>query len=117
MKYFLPAIVLTLLIAYFSTRGGVSLPVDLMSIDKLEHFFAYFGLAVTFLWGFWKIARLTNRTAWIVFFCCSLYGFGLEIIQYAYFPDRFFELLDIVANICGAFAGLYLFRFFVNKTS
>ncbi len=115
--FFVPGVVIALLIAYFSTSGGVQLPLKLMSIDKLEHFAAYFVLTVSFLWGFWKIGKLVRHIPWIVFFSAVGYGTLLEFIQFAYFPDRFFELLDIVANICGSFAGLYLFRFFVNKTS
>lgn len=106
----------TLLIAYLSTRGGVKLPVEVIQVDKLGHFAAYLCLAVSFLWGFWKIGKLTNRLSWYVVFCASGYGIVLEFIQFAYFPDRFFELLDIVANICGALAGLYIFRFIVIKT-
>ncbi len=117
MIYFLPGIAAAILIAYLSTSGGVQLPVGLMSVDKFGHFVAYLGLCGSFLWGFWNIGKLTNRILWIVFFCSTGYGILLEFIQFAYFPDRFFELLDIVANICGSFAALYLFRFFVNKTS
>ena len=39
-----------------------------------------------------------------------IYGIGMEVIQYTFFPGRFFEIPDIIANIIGSFLGLYLFK-------
>jgi len=34
----------------------------------------------------------------------------MEVVQYAFFPDRYFEFWDIVANIIGALAALLLLK-------
>ena len=39
-----------------------------------------------------------------------IYGIGMEVIQYSFFPGRFFEIPDIIANIIGSFLGVYLFK-------
>ena len=43
------------------------------------------------------------------------FGIGMEVIQYTFFPGRFFEIPDIIANIIGSFLGLYLFKRFIHK--
>lgn len=44
----------------------------------------------------------------------TTYGIGMEVVQYTFFPGRYFEFWDIVANISGAFAGVILFRKFIT---
>lgn len=48
---------------------------------------------------------------------CSVYGLFMEILQFTFFPGRYFEVLDIIANIIGSFAGLFVFKFFITKKS
>ena len=45
-----------------------------------------------------------------------LYGISIEVIQFTFFPGRYFENLDILANIIGSFTGLFLFNFFNKKS-
>ena len=52
-----------------------------------------------------------------VFLACTIYGILMEGMQYAFFPGRYFEVLDIIANIIGAIIGLIFFqKFFMSKT-
>ena len=40
---------------------------------------------------------------------CNIYGVMMEIDAiYSFFPGRYFEVLDIIANIIGSFVGLLL---------
>jgi VanZ family protein len=117
---FFPAFVWSLFILLVSwTVAGINLPeklLDLISTDKLAHFVIYALLTVFFLLGFWIKGRqiIFYPLGLIVIISGSLYGVLMEILQYYFFPGRFFEILDIVANISGAFAGFYIFRFCEN---
>ena len=112
MKAFIPAIVWALLILYLSTGPGISLPVkwwDLLAPDKIGHAVFYGILVILILWGFGQQAPLSQKIAWGVVLGASAYGIGMEVIQYAFFPGRYFEVLDIIANIIGTIAGLIIF--------
>lgn len=114
MKYYLPAIICSIVIFILSTRATVSLPffwTDILAADKIGHVVAYGGLTLTVLWGLSKdeIPFSSKWFLWTVI-ACSAYGILLEIIQYSFFPNRYFEVLDILANIIGSIIGLYVFK-------
>ncbi|MCB0662355.1 MAG: VanZ family protein [Saprospiraceae bacterium] len=117
---FLPAIVWTLFILLVSwTVAGINLPerlLDLISTDKVAHFIVYSILTCLYLLGFFIKGKEIKfyPLGLFVITAASLYGVMMEILQYYFFPGRFFEILDIVANISGAFAGFYLFRLCKN---
>ena len=71
--------------------------------DKLAHALIYFYLGYIGLLCSFKI----NREVII----CLVFGFGLiiEIIHY-YHPFRFFEYLDLLANLIGVTIALLIFR-------
>jgi VanZ family protein len=58
-----------------------------------------------------------NLNAFLVVGLCSAYGVLMEIMQFAFFKGRYFEVLDIIANIIGSFTGLFVFKYFINKKS
>ncbi|MEM9917236.1 MAG: VanZ family protein [Bacteroidota bacterium] len=122
-KYYLPLFGWSLLILFLSTGPGVDLPeklVDLLAPDKWAHAFVYAVMTVLMLWAFQKTDLLTkSRYLWwtIAIIFCSSYGILMEWIQQTFFPNRYFEVLDILANIIGSFTGAYLYkRFFIIKT-
>lgn len=115
LKAFLPAVVLAILIAWVSTVGGVNLPqasFKLWEPDKIGHLVAYGVLAAAILWGWHRLGRLDNRHQWLTLAFCSLYGIVWEVVQFTYFPGRYFEVNDIIANIIGSTGSLLLIRFF-----
>lgn len=67
--------------------------------DKVEHFVAYFGLALlaTLAWGL-------KRSLWLVLLAVILLGGVLEILQD--FMGRDAEWLDQAVNIVGALLGM-----------
>ena len=101
-----------------STRASVSLPfswTDFLAVDKIGHAVAYGSLTLAVLWGIWKEQNLSTPKVsnWVVI-VCSTYGIMLEIVQFTFFPNRYFEVLDILANIIGSLIGLFIFRKFFH---
>ena len=109
-KTWLAALVWSAIIVVLSTMPGINLPetlADLFSWDKLAHAFIY-GVQV------WLLLRTAEKptggqTA-IILLVSVLYGASMEAIQYAFFPGRYFELLDIAANTVGSIIGWLIFR-------
>ena len=92
---------------------GVNLPEswsDLFQPDKLAHIFVYAVQVFLFLRGFHLTNKLTRKISFFVVLGTILYGISLEIVQYAFFEDRFFEVFDIIANIIGSFTGWLIFK-------
>ena len=80
-------------------------------MDKIGHLIAYATLTGALLWGLWKEKKHVNQQMIIwAFVTCTLYGISLEIVQYSFFPNRYFEVLDILANIIGSLAGVFFFK-------
>lgn len=102
---YLLAFIWVLIVTALSVMPQVSLPkFDLFSVDKLGHTGAYAIMAWLMFRGFRKA---TGRVAlWkevVVIFClCAGYGALMELIQGAFFPARFFEVDDMIANAFGA---------------
>ncbi len=101
----IPAAGYALLLLLVSTMSGEQLPrIDwVASPDKWAHLVAY----ALFTWLlFWPLehsrperrARQQNLALLI----SAAYGLLMEVLQYAFFPGRYFEVWDLVANISGA---------------
>lgn len=118
LKTFIPAVIWGAIILLLSLTPGSNLPSgikDLLSFDKVAHAGAYFLLTALLLWGFYKQGRrLTRRLGWKIVLGSSLYGIVMEIMQYAFFPDRYFEVFDIMANIIGSVLSLFILKFFLK---
>jgi VanZ family protein len=117
LRTFIPALIWGAIILVLSLTPASNLPIsikDLLSFDKVAHAGAYFVLTGLLLWGFYRQGRLTRRRGWLVVLLSSLYGILMEIAQYAFFPDRYFELFDIIANIIGSVMGLFILKFFLK---
>lgn len=105
-KPFWPAALWLLVITYLSVSPGVQLPkMELFSADKLAHAGAYALFAGLLLWGRAKsTGRRASRTESLVVFALAAgYGALMEWVQGTFFPYRFFEYDDMLANAAGAF--------------
>jgi len=83
---------------------------ELNSWDKLNHFMAFFALAVLHLYGF--MLRYV-----VVFVLLASYGVFIEIAQY-FSINRSSEILDVIADMSGVVAAIilvYTFRILINK--
>jgi VanZ family protein len=117
LKSFLPAILWALIILVLSAAPGKSMPPlfrDLLSFDKLAHAAAYFVLTALTLWGLRMKGFRRWKAATAAAAACALYGVIIEIMQFAFFPQRYFEVNDIIANIIGCIAGLIVLKFIKN---
>lgn len=86
---------------------------DLFSFDKLGHAIAYGTLTGLYYWARFKnIGVVTNK--WFLYIAIGTTGYGIlmEIIQYTFFPNRYFEVLDILANIMGILVSYLICKFF-----
>ena len=114
-KRFFPAFLWAIIICVLSlmpSRNLTELRFDLLAPDKLAHVAVYALLSFLWLWGY----KETNRKkVSIVLLGSIILGVLLEIAQYLFFPDRFFELYDILANVIGAIIGI-IALFFYHKT-
>ena len=109
------------MIFWLSVTSGANLPEafkDLFSADKIGHALAY-GVQVSLIYiGMYKSAgQLNTRSMLIASAGVAFYGFLMEIIQYCFFPGRYFEVLDILANIMGIVIAYLIFKLFLNKTT
>jgi len=75
-------------------------PPETPTSDKLNHFLAFFVLAV-----FYRIAFKGGY--WGNFFLAVIYGAFIEFVQ-SFLPYRSAEYADFVADVFGALCGMFL---------
>ena len=113
-KNILPALLWLAIITILSTQGGVSMPqFKLFEMDKLAHAAAYALLVWLILYGLRRQA--TPMTGLAAFVFASVYGALMEFVQYAWFPNRFFEVDDMLANTVGAAFAWISFSWLMNR--
>jgi VanZ family protein len=117
LKNYTLAIVWSLIILVLSTRATINLPQswwDLYSPDKFGHAFVY-GVQAWLLHKAFYHQRMDKAIFWALLISIS-YGILMEVVQYTFFPNRFFEVYDIIANISGSFLGAWVFTRWFRKT-
>lgn len=112
----LPALIWAGVIFYFSTRGVIKPPAfgNLIAPDKLGHAVAYFLLASLLAIGMRRAGWSRKRALIWAVAISSLYGIAMETVQWAFFPNRYFEVYDIIANIIGSLTCVLLSNFFIK---
>ncbi len=114
VRYNAYTLVWALLIAVLVLLPGQNLPKledSLFSIDKLVHAFLFAGLAFLMIVGFIKqsaYSALRNKALPYAFILSISYAILVEALQ-LFSPERMFEILDMIANLSGVFAGFILF--------
>lgn len=106
LKHFLPAALWLVTVTCLSVTSGIQLPkIELFSADKLLHAGAYALLVWLMIWGVWKKEKnaVTRREMFLIVCFASIYGAIMEWVQGTFFPHRFFEYDDMIANAVGAF--------------
>jgi VanZ family protein len=108
-KPFVPAMIWLAIITWLSVTPGVQMPkFNLISADKLAHAAAY-GLLAGLLIRAVRRARqraISRAGMWGIFGFSTAYGALMEWVQGTFFPGRFFEYDDMLANAAGAFLAL-----------
>ena len=101
-----------LIILYLSWNPGIQIPkgfLEELPIDKIGHFGMY---AIMSIISFKAFVNWANAK---IFLFCFTFGILMEILQYAFFPGRYFEWSDIMANALGALVGITLIRKLIIK--
>jgi len=93
-------------IEYLATTS-ISIQVIENSWDKANHFIAFFVLYVLLYAGF-KIFTTLGKVSLLIVFALQI-----EIVQY-FIPNRYFSLLDIIADIIGIVSAIVVISFY-NK--
>ena len=90
---------------------GANLPdINFFEPDKFGHMFVYGMLVFLVLRSISKSNYTINQTLiWYIVLGSSIYGIILECVQYFFSVGRYFENLDILANIIGSIIGGVLF--------
>lgn len=120
IRSFIPAIVWALIILVISGMPGRFFPSfsvwDLLTADKIGHMVFYGIFCALILRGFQKSqAVLTVTMVLASILMSTFYGILMEWMQYAFFPDRLYEVMDMIANGIGAVSGWIIYRFSVQK--
>ena len=111
--WFIPAVMVAVGILLLSTFLTIPVQVEGVGyLDKIEHCFAYFVLILSFLIAYKKAEMLTKRKSIQLLVGASVYGFGLELVQFSFFSYRYFEWIDAIANVLGVLLGFIIFKLF-----
>ena len=120
-RHFLPALLWLITITGLSVMPGVQLPdITLFEPDKAAHLFVYGVLVGLGYFGFFKKegrAGITVLRGFQLFLFASFWGILMEYIQGSFFPGRFFEVYDMIANCLGAAIGWGLSYWWFRKKS
>lgn len=81
--------------------------------DKIYHLFAYFSLAISWLFSFLK----KQNSKFIIALGCIIYGIIIEVLQNTLTTYRTGDYLDVLANTLGVVLGLVVFNLIFKKIS
>jgi len=120
--HFTPAIAWFIISLILLTLPGNELPhntlFDIPNFDKLVHFGMFFMLTVLFCFPF---SKMDTKPSWImaifykVVFFVILYGIIIEFVQKYFTIERSFDVVDILFDALGSFAGLWVMRQYAYK--
>lgn len=106
-KHFLLAILWTTIVTILSLitiSSDIGSSINIDNKDKYVHFTFYFVFVI--LWFLYAKSKNTNsRTKFIVLIAAIGYGVLMEICQGIFTTTRTPDILDVLANSAGAFAG------------
>ena len=81
------------------------------NIDKVFHSLAYFVLAISWLFTFYK----KPEKKYTIVISCIIFGIIIEVLQMNLTAYRTGDLLDVLANTFGVLLALFVFNLFFRK--
>ena len=126
VKQFAPAIVWFLFTSVLLFTPGKVLhePGDWfgkINADKLIHVGIFALLSFLIMYGFKKYMdpkKWPGSVYWKTVLGVAVWGVASELIQGFAIPNRSMSVVDALADVLGAFSGLFIFkRFFLSKTN
>ncbi|MEX1189655.1 MAG: VanZ family protein [Bacteroidia bacterium] len=102
IRYVLPAMCWTIIVTILTLLPGKDLPeVNIINFDKIAHFGVFFLLSLLYLrWK--KFGPALNVSQFLIVLIIIAYGGLIELVQGAFYTDRFADIYDFIANSCGA---------------
>jgi VanZ family protein len=112
--YWLPLILYCLLIYIQSANPSPDQIPSFPFVDKLLHFSAYAFLGILFYRAYQTLKIKNNLQMLILLSVVSatLYGVSDEIHQ-SFVPFREAEVADVIADMLGAFSGVFLYQLLI----
>ena len=103
---FIIAICITICIAYLSLIKAPKSEINFGHTDKVYHVFAYFTLAICWLFSFYK----KPTVKYYIVIACIIYGIIIEVMQHTLTLYRTGDYKDVLANTLGITLGLLVFN-------
>ena len=89
---------------------------DLIGIDKIAHFGLYFILIFLIcLDTVFPKKFIYNTKGWLIILAAIFYSLMIEIVQEKFLSDRYFDILDLIANIGGCFVAPVIFNWVLKQ--
>ncbi|MFN5371027.1 MAG: VanZ family protein [Bacteroidia bacterium] len=111
-----PALLWSLIVTVLTLLPGRDLPdVHIVNFDKMAHF-AVFGL-LEWLYLNWICLGRSISKPGLVTLGCIAYGGLIEILQGAFYIDRYADFWDFTFNSMGCIAGWIFFSVYVKKST
>lgn len=105
------ATAITLAIICLSLFKIPSIGIRINNIDKAYHCIAYFALAFSWLFTFYK----KPEKKYMIIFCCIIFGIIIELLQNNLTDYRTGDYLDALANSFGVILAFFIFNIFSKK--
>ena len=84
---------------------------NVKNADKFYHSFAYFMLAISWLFTFYK----KPQKKYFIVILCIIFGIIIEFLQKNLTVYRTGDVLDVLANTLGIILALLIFNLFLKK--
>ena len=109
-SYLSAALIWTCSILLLCLEPANELPkIEINNVDKLAHFSFHFVFIILWYLYFKSTTNIINyKIPIILFFVSLVFGIGIEWSQQAFTTSRNGDILDVIANISGAFTALVI---------
>jgi VanZ family protein len=103
------ALIWTLVVAFLTLLPGKDLPeISIVNFDKVAH------LGVFAILEFLYLRWIGKRYLWITA-ACIIYGGLLEVLQGAFYVDRYADIWDFVFNGLGCIVALLVVKYWIKS--
>lgn len=124
MKFYVPAILWALIVIVLSVSPGSNLPplefLGFVRIDLIAHFVMYFIFSFLIFYGIRKSSAsypMNNKSLLFTLCVPIIFGIVMELLQHNFITERYFDIMDIFANIIGSIVAIAIIKNRTLKTN